>query len=127
MGIFKSFSIHVGCKTGLLLLLVAIYLYPGGLTASDTLEDYFIFLQDNGLWGLMTLKNKKISPPEYQNLYPLNRQLMVASVIDNVIDKELFGIIDLEGKVLLEFRYGRLGMFNNLLIASKNVVDRADA
>jgi hypothetical protein len=160
VGIFKSFSIHVGCKTGLLLLLVAIYLYPGGLTASDTLEDYFIFLQDNkkgvrnaqdkilipaeyddlgwsigefdplgevlgyqdnGLWGLMTLKNKKISPPEYQNLYPLNRQLMVASVIDNVIDKELFGIIDLEGKVLLEFRYGRLGMFNNLLIASKYV------
>ena len=75
--------------------------------------------QENGLWGLITLKNKKIAPAQYRNLYPLNRQLIIATTWDQVHKRELFGIIDLNGQVVLGFEYGWLNMFNNLIVSSR--------
>ncbi len=73
--------------------------------------------KENGLWGLMALKNRKISDPLYLNLYPLNRDFLIASKQEG--DLELYGIIDLQGNTQLEFEYHRLNLFNNLIIAGR--------
>ena len=142
------------------ILLLAFGFSQHGLFASNGIEQYFIFQQDNkkgvrnaddeiiipaqyddlgwsigefhpigeilgykenGLWGLMTLENKKLGPPEYQNLYPLSRQLMAASNLENTHQAEQYGIIDLQGNTVLDFEYGWLSMFNNQIIASKSI------
>jgi len=84
------------------------------------LNDVLGYKQDE-LWGLITLKNKKITTPSYFNLYPLNRQLIVASKFDVILQQERYGIIDLNGIVVLNFEYRLLNIFNNLIVASKKV------
>lgn len=84
------------------------------------LNDVLGYKQD-GLWGLITLENKKITAPDYLNLYPLNRQLIVASRFDAIPQEERYGITDLNGIVMLDFEYGLLHIFNNLIVASKKV------
>lgn len=75
--------------------------------------------KEDGLWGLMTLKNKKISAPLYQNLYPLSKNQIVASKPNG--HQEIYGIIDMDGQTLLNFEYSWFSPFNNLLVASKSV------
>ena len=87
----------------------------GGFYPVDQVVGY----KENGRWGLMTLKNKKITQPQFQKLYPLNRNLMVAS--RDIGGDEQFGIVDLKGETLLGFEYHKLSQFNTLLIAAKKV------
>ena len=81
--------------------------------------DNVVGYKENGLWGLMSLKNNKVTESQFQNLYPLNRNLIVAS--KDILGQELYGIVDLEGNILLEFEYHRLNLFNNLIVAAKEV------
>jgi hypothetical protein len=75
--------------------------------------------KENGLWGVMTLENERVSPPIYQTLYPLNQQLMAASKIDDMEGTPRYGIINLHGDTVLNFEMGWLSMFNNKIIASR--------
>ena len=75
--------------------------------------------KENGLWGVMTLENERVSPPIYQNLFPLNQQLLAASKIDDLEGIPYYGIINLQGEVVLDFEMGWLSMFNNQIIASR--------
>ena len=81
--------------------------------------DNVVGYKENGLWGLMSLKNNKVTESEFRNLYPLNRNLIVAS--KDILGQELYGIVDLKGNILLEFEYLRLSLFNNLIVAAKEV------
>ena len=78
------------------------------------------YMEDN-LWGLITLENQRISNAKYQSLYPLNQQLILATMQDPLQNQEIYGIIDLEGNIVLDFEYGWLSMFNNMIVASKKV------
>ncbi|GJM30584.1 MAG: hypothetical protein DHS20C17_32190 [Cyclobacteriaceae bacterium] len=73
--------------------------------------------KENGRWGLITLKNKKVGPAEFNNLYPLNRELIAASKSQGA--GEQYGIIGADGGAKSEFEFGRLTMFNNLIVTSK--------
>jgi len=83
--------------------------------------DDVIGYKEDGRWGLITLNNEKITSPNYFNLFPLNRQLIVASDKDVLPQEERYGIIDLNGNVVLDFEYGLLNLFNNHVVASKKV------
>lgn len=84
--------------------------------------DNVVGFQENGLWGLITLKNKKIADAEYRNLYPLNRELIAASKSQD--EHEKYGVIDVEGLAKTSFEFGRLNMFNNLIVTSKRSGDQ---
>ena len=79
--------------------------------------DNVVGFQENGLWGLITLKNKKIADAKYRNLYPLNRELIAASKLQG--EQEKYGVIDIDGLAKTTFDFGRLNMFNNLIVTSK--------
>ena len=161
MGRFKSIIFYNELRLVVsIILLLAFGFSQHALSASNIMEQYFIFqknnkkgvrnaddeiiipaqyddlgwsigefhpvgdilgYKENGLWGLMTLENEQIGPPEYQNLYPLNRQLVAASKLENTQHIERYGIIDLQGNTVLDFEFGWLSMFNNHIIASKSL------
>ena len=79
--------------------------------------DNMVGYKENGLWGIMTLKNKKLTPPQYQNLYPLNRNLIIAS--RDIQGQEQYGLVDLKGNTSLDFAYRKLSLFNNLIVAAR--------
>jgi len=82
----------------------------------NPVEDVVGF-KENGKWGLITLKNKQITAAEFQNLYPLNRELIAASKLQNEIEQ--YALIDVEGVPKTAYQYGKVNMFNNLIVASK--------
>ncbi len=73
---------------------------------------------ENGKWGLINTKNKRISAPVYVDLYPANEGFLVASRKNSYSDT-LFGILDTKGNARLGFQYHSLSPSGNILIAGQ--------
>jgi hypothetical protein len=60
------------------------------------------------LWGLITLENKRITSPEYIQLYPGSARLLVAAKIGKFSGTSLYGMINTDGKITVPFKYEHL-------------------
>ncbi len=69
-------------------------------------------------WGLIHVKNHKITTPLFNSLQPFYDKLIIASKKDNHKHRSLFGLINTKGEQELEFRYHSLEKHNEQLIAS---------
>ena len=68
-------------------------------------------------WGLIDTKNKKISQPLFRDLLPYEDKLLIAS--KNTKRREwVYGLINVKGEQVSEFRYLHLTPHQRLLIAS---------
>ncbi len=63
---------------------------------------------EKGLWGILDLENKKITPPHYLSLNPCENDQLIASIPDQFKLAEIFGIINIEGKPVSDFLYNIL-------------------
>ncbi|MGD1958414.1 MAG: WG repeat-containing protein [Fulvivirga sp.] len=80
-----------------------------------------IGFQSNGLWGLISLENKKLVSPLYARLYPFTNDLLAAARKGKVSGFDYFGVINLNGKVAIPFKYSSIKPGkNSAIVTSKN-------
>ncbi|MBL3655059.1 WG repeat-containing protein [Fulvivirga sediminis] len=59
-------------------------------------------------WGLISLSNEIITKPEYMQIYPSGRRLIIAAKKGKVSQREFLGAISTDGKVALPFKYASI-------------------
>ncbi len=76
--------------------------------------------KENGLWGLINLKNQRIISPHYTYLDPLSADLIIIAKHHHVHNRSYYGIINLKGNSVVSADYHHLAKFGNLLIAARD-------
>lgn len=90
---------------------------------SDSLNlfvDNVIGYYDNN-WGLISSKNKIITAPEYYELWPINKDLIVASKKSANSNHLIYGALNSKGNPVVDFRYSSIDKLANLLIVTENI------
>ncbi len=70
------------------------------------------------LWGLISTRNIKITTPDYIRLIPYDYHLLIASKPDSYKLNEIYGLVTLSGKTIIDFKYSHLRTGIQGLIAS---------
>lgn len=83
--------------------------------------DKVIGYKEGKLWGLMEINNRKITPPLYFSLQPYHDKLIIASRRARHSNLSLFGVLNTKGKERIPFRYYRLRVAGEHLIAARKV------
>lgn len=84
----------------------------------EVLDNKVIGYREGNLWGLISLKNKKITAPLYTSLVPSQENYIIASKRSMLSNGRLYGLIDTKGKEVMDFRYSSLQFHGDQLIAS---------
>ncbi|MFP4089564.1 MAG: WG repeat-containing protein [Cyclobacteriaceae bacterium] len=74
--------------------------------------------REKGYWGLIDVKNQKVTSPVYHSLLPFHDKLILASRSKENSRKRVYGLINYKGKEELSFRYASLVPNHKQLIAS---------
>lgn len=69
------------------------------------LENEVIGYRDEGKWGLINTKNKKITQAIYNSLLPIGSDVFVASRKARLTNHLYYGLIDSKGEVVVGFNY----------------------
>lgn len=69
-------------------------------------------------WGLIDIKNKKISKSLFRDLLPYEDKLLIASKKNTKRHEWVYGLINVKGELVSEFRYLHLAAHQSRLIAS---------
>ena len=78
-----------------------------------------IGFREGNLWGLIDIKNKKVSNARYTTLQPFQEKLLIASLpIKAQAGQVRYGLINNKGETELSFRYHSLKPHQTQLIAS---------
>ena len=59
----------------------------------------------NDKWGIITLDNEIVKQPEFTQLFPGNKTLLIAAKDGKVSHRDFLGVITLDGKPLIPFKY----------------------
>lgn len=73
----------------------------------------------NGFWGLLSLKNNRLTAPEYYSIQPFGTTHFLASTRKVHLRGPVFGILNSKGEETLPFRYFQLRKVDNLVIANR--------
>lgn len=71
-----------------------------------------------GAWGLISLKNKVITPPLYYSLEAQHKNFIVASIKSKYSNELFYGVISAKGNVVVDFKYHSLTPLHDLIIVS---------
>jgi hypothetical protein len=71
-------------------------------------------------WGLINLKNSKLTNAKFKDLFPGNK-FIIASIPDSYKLNNLYGLINPSGKTLINFKYNSFESFGNNFIVSKKI------
>ncbi|UXX80397.1 WG repeat-containing protein [Reichenbachiella carrageenanivorans] len=71
-----------------------------------------------GAWGLISVKNKVITPPLYYSLEAQHKNLIVASIKSKYSNELFYGVISSKGHVVVDFKYHSLTPLHDLIIVS---------
>ena len=69
-------------------------------------------------WGLISLANEIITPPEYTQIYPSRGQLLIAARKGKISQRDFLGVISTSGKVVLYFKYASIDVSDLRAIVS---------
>ncbi len=70
------------------------------------------------LWGLISTRNIKITSPDFIRLIPYDHHSLIASKADSYKLNEIYGLVTLSGKTIIDFKYSHLRNGIESLIAS---------
>ncbi len=73
----------------------------------------------NKQWGLISTKNKIITPAEYYDLWPVHKDLIIASKKGKFTNHLFYGAIDSKGKTVVDFHYTSIKKIANALIVTQ--------
>lgn len=74
--------------------------------------------REKGKWGLIDVKNKKVTEAMYYSLSPFYDKLIIASKGTEISRKRVYGLINAKGEQELSFRYYSLQANHEQLIAA---------
>jgi hypothetical protein len=80
--------------------------------------------RERNYWGLIDVKNRKVTEAIYYSLEPFVKKRIIASRGTTNSRKRVFGLIDHQGKVRLSFRYHSLSPHQEQLIAATIINDQ---
>ena len=58
--------------------------------------------KENGKWGILNLKNEKLTIPQFVSLIPSNNEVFIASVPDEYKLSSVMGLVNYDGKLAPE-------------------------
>ncbi|MEM6642214.1 MAG: WG repeat-containing protein [Bacteroidota bacterium] len=86
-------------------LVPAIYSRLGWSDGSEEFKAGIIGFEEGGAWGLISIKNKIVSPAKYHSLSPLNSSFLKASIQGKLSNHLYYGLLDHSGKIKISFHY----------------------
>lgn len=93
----------------------------GWSKGTSRVVDEIIGYKMGDFWGLISVKNIKITIPEYIELYPFDEDHLIAARYDSHKLNILYGLISYSGKNIMDFRFSLLKEAgDNLIAASKS-------
>ena len=97
------------------IVIPTIYDALGWSNGSNKVHQDRIGFKKDGKWGLIGIENKTISQAKYAHLFPFSKSLLIAAKKER--SHYNYGLIDINGKIKLGFRYAKLKPHNIWLIA----------
>ncbi len=73
--------------------------------------------KENGKWGILNLKNEKLTASKFLSLVPADDEVCIAGIPDQYQLSEVLGLVDFDGKNLSGFFYNFLVKADNYFIA----------
>ena len=105
-------------------LIPAVYDELGWTDQRQEVLNELIGYREGNLWGLISIKNKRISDAEYSSLSPFDSMLIIASKHRQNTNKLFYGLIDSKGRVKLSFNYFSIRYFEGFVEVGKYELSR---
>lgn len=86
-------------------LIPAIYERLGWSDGGDDIMGEAIGYYENGRWGLINIRSKKLTSAKYASLKPFSEELYEAGITGKFSNLIFRGLIDIRSKVYLDFKY----------------------
>jgi len=97
----------------------------GWSQGSDLVVNDLTGYQQSGKWGLLNIKNEKISDPVYEELFPANEQVIIRAQSFYGADSRKYGLINYKGKPVTGLIYDLLIPTQGKIVAglrNRNVI-----
>jgi len=89
----------------------------GWTNGENTPVDGVIGYQKDEKWGLINIRNQKLTLSKYANLQPFQGHTYIAAIKGKFSQRAFFGVVNDKGKSIIEFKYYSLKPINQHLIA----------
>ncbi|WP_349530040.1 WG repeat-containing protein [Reichenbachiella sp. MALMAid0571] len=99
-------------------LVPAEYEQLGWSDSLDMFVDNVIGYYDNN-WGIITAKNKVITSPDYYELRPVHKDLIIASKKGAYSNHLYYGALNSKGNAVVDFKYSSIDKIANTLIVTE--------
>ena len=76
-----------------------------------------IGFKDSGKWGILNLRNEKLTTPRFLSLKPCNDEIFIASIPDQYKISEVYGLVNYDGKSISDFLFNTLENAGDYFIA----------
>lgn len=98
-------------------LIPAIYDQIGWSQGDMIPVDQTIGYRENNRWGLLNLKNKRITPPLFSKMYPGNAHLLITGHLNPSNNATLLGVTNTNGREILDHAYQSIRLTHEYIIA----------
>lgn len=95
-----------------------VYEQLGWTGGSSTIVEDIIGYKVGGLWGLISVKNKVLTPARFHSLEPFNTEYIKGSRKGKFSNQLFYGLLSLNGKVKISFNYFTLDILQDALLVS---------
>ncbi|MEQ9288601.1 MAG: WG repeat-containing protein [Cyclobacteriaceae bacterium] len=101
------------------ILVPAEYPLLGWSDGLDMFVDNVIGYYNNN-WGIISAKNKVVTSPDYYDLWPVHKDLIIASKKKDYTNNLYYGALDSKGNAVVDFKYSSIDKIANALIVTEH-------
>ena len=100
------------------ILIPSTYEQLGWTDSTDYFVDDVIGYYDEN-WGIISIKNKIVTPAEYFDLLPVHKDLIIASKKGQFSNRVFYGALNSKGQSVIDFKYSSISKVANTLIVAE--------
>lgn len=97
-------------------IIPSVYDNIGWSNQSEQVYGDVIGYMEDGKWGLISLKNKKLTPPQFEIFVPHTPGRIKAAIKGKFSNRLFYGLLDDKGKVIVDFNYFSIESFSDQLL-----------
>lgn len=103
------------------ILVPAEYQLLGWSDGLDMFVDNVIGYNHNNNWGMISAKNKVVAKADYYDLWPVHKDLIIASKKKDYSNHLYYGALNSKGNPVVDFKYSSIDKIANALIVTEEV------
>lgn len=107
-----------GIESGGKVVIPAVYEKLGWSDGTSQVFEDVVGYQTGKRWGILSIKNKKITENSYNSLTPFTSGYLKASVRGKFSNQLFFGLLNMEGAIKVSFNYLGLSLLEDQIVAS---------